>query len=89
MARRQAAKTDRESTIGPSISTGGLKNLPAELEAPQSKLVYLALWTCGGSTVDDLKTMLDLSKLTLLGVLTSLIDDGFVDRDGPRYVVDR
>lgn len=89
MAQRQAIDPDLESRTGPPIPSNGLERLPAELETPRSKLVYLALWTCGESTVDDLETTVELSKLTLLPILTALVEAGLVDRDGPRYVVER
>ncbi|WP_207592717.1 hypothetical protein [Halomontanus rarus] len=44
---------------------------------------------CGESTGDERNTTVGISKLSVLAILSVLVDVGFVERDGPRYAVDR
>ena len=50
--------------------------IPNELDAPQTKLVYLSLLTLEEATVSELQQLLGLSKLTLLPILRSLAANG-------------
>ncbi|WP_343123171.1 MarR family transcriptional regulator [Halostagnicola sp. A56] len=45
----------------------------SELESSKAKLVYLALLVTEEATTTELQRMLDLPKLTLLPILTSLV----------------
>jgi len=60
--------------------------VPARLDSPQSKLVYLYLEATDGATVDDLKSALSMKKIAVLSVLSSLSSDGLVEKDGDTYV---
>ena len=68
------------------VDRGPTTELPAELDTAGAKLVYLALSTAGPATADDLRSRLDLGKLTLFPILGTLEDRDLVDRDGERYV---
>jgi DNA-binding MarR family transcriptional regulator len=57
-----------------------------DLESPRAKLVYLYLINVGKATVSDIADALDLRQLTLFGVLDTLAERGYVDRDGDAYV---
>lgn len=63
--------------------------LPAHLESPRAKLVYLYLSTEGGATVDELKRDLAMTKLCLLSVLETLREKEVVRRDEGQYVIVR
>ena len=52
--------------------------VPHDLDAPQTKLVYLSLLVLEEATVSELQQLLGLSKLTLLPILRSLVADGRV-----------
>jgi predicted transcriptional regulator len=60
--------------------------VPTDLEASESKLVYLFLATADGATVEDLHEALDIKRISLLPVLDTLDERGLVDRDGDAYV---
>lgn len=64
-------------TIGSRLST---------LQSSQSKLVYLALATSSGSTIEELRTSLRLPALSLYPTLDLLIKRDFVERRGEVYV---
>ena len=61
--------------------------VPAELESPCAKLVYLYLATHDGATVGELHEGLALQKLTLFSVLRSLREQGLIGEETDRYVV--
>ncbi len=64
-----------------SSNTGGLgAAVPAAVESPRAKLVYLALATAGPATAGDLAAMLDETMLALLAVLEALEERGLVAR---------
>ena len=58
--------------------------LPAELDSPQAKLVYLYLATAGESTIDEVADTLSMKKLSALSVLRSLSNEELIERDGGR-----
>lgn len=59
--------------------------LPDDLTSPRSKLVYLALTDVEEATVTELQQQLNLSKLTLLAVLSSLIQSDHIQRTQQGY----
>lgn len=61
--------------------------LPAEVDSPRAKLVYLYLQTTGGATLSDLRDELDLPKLTLFSVLKTLRSRELVECENDRYRV--
>lgn len=63
-----------------------LEELPAELESPRAKLIYLYLQVAEGGTVGDLHETLNVPKLTLLSVLDALDGRGLVEQRGDAYV---
>jgi|AntRauTorcE11898_2_1112593.scaffolds.fasta_scaffold42139_1 sugar-specific transcriptional regulator TrmB len=58
--------------------------LCSEIESPTAKLVYLSLAEQGRATVAELQDRLGEPRLTLYGVLDSLVENGVVevDREG-------
>jgi predicted transcriptional regulator len=54
------------------------------LDTPRAKLVYLALLQTEARTADDLSALLDLQKITLFDVLSTLDDKGLIEREGQR-----
>jgi len=60
--------------------------LPAELQSPRAKLVYLYLTTNGDATVSEMGESLGMKKLSLYSILKTLRSEGLVDCDGDRYV---
>jgi len=59
--------------------------VPDELESSQSKLVYLALSELEEASVTELQQRLQLSKLTLLAVLDSLVTHDHARRTAEGY----
>jgi DNA-binding MarR family transcriptional regulator len=55
------------------------------LGSPQAKLVYLTLLAVEEATAAELQQLLGLSKLTLLPVLTSLVQKDLVSRTEDGY----
>jgi predicted transcriptional regulator len=60
--------------------------LPEDLSATESKLVYLFVATSGRATVDDLHSSLDMKRITLFPVLDTLSDRGLIERADGAYV---
>jgi len=61
--------------------------LPAEVDSPRAKLVYLYLQTAGGATLSDLRDELDVPKLTLFSVLKTLRSRELVECEDDWYRV--
>jgi len=61
-------------------------DLPEELTAADSKLVYLFVSVSDGATVDDLQSSLDIKKISLFPVLDTLSDRGLIERVDEEYV---
>lgn len=55
--------------------------LPEDLETSEAKLVYLALSSTPAETVDDLQNALDMQKLSLFQLLSTLSSAGLVESD--------
>lgn len=62
------------------------EELPAKLESPRAKLVYLYLQTTG-SSLEDLQSALDIPKITLYSVLRTLRERSLVEKQGQQFVV--
>lgn len=60
------------------------QSLPDDLQTPNSKLVYLYLQRATHATVNELSAALNMKKMTLLSILSLLVDAGHVIRDGDR-----
>jgi len=61
-------------------------DLPDDLTAADSKLVYLFVAVSDGATVDDLQTALDIKKISLFPVLNTLSKRGLIERVEEQYV---
>jgi DNA-binding MarR family transcriptional regulator len=61
-------------------------DLPDELSAADSKLVYLFVAVSDGATVDDLQASLDIKKISLFPVLDTLSERGLIERVDDEYV---
>jgi len=61
-------------------------DLPDELTAADSKLVYLFVAVSDGATVDDLQVALDIKKISLFPVLDTLSERGLIERIDDEYV---
>jgi predicted transcriptional regulator len=59
--------------------------VPSELESPRAKLVYLFLSTHGEATVSELQSSLDMKKISLYSILSTLCERGLVDQDAESY----
>ena len=62
-----------------------LQSVPAELESPRAKLVYLYLSIVGEATVTELQRTLGLSKLTLFSVLDALAAEDLIRETDSGY----
>jgi len=60
-------------------------SIPSELESPRAKLVYLFLSTHGEATVSELQTCLEMKKISLYSILSTLCERGLIDQDAERY----
>jgi DNA-binding MarR family transcriptional regulator len=61
-------------------------DLPDDLTAADSKLVYLFVAVSDGATVDDLQSALDIKKISLFPVLDTLSERGLIERIEDEYV---
>lgn len=61
--------------------------LPADLNSPRAKLVYLYLSTHGAATIGDLQQHLSMRKLTLYSILKTLRERDIVQQESDRYVI--
>jgi len=61
-------------------------DLPNDLTAADSKLVYLFVTVSDGATVDDLQSSLDIKKISLFPVLDTLSERGLIERIDDEYV---
>ncbi|WP_248896892.1 hypothetical protein [Haloplanus halobius] len=61
-------------------------DIPEQIAAAESKLVYLFLSVSDGATVDELQASLDIQQITLLPVLDTLSERGLVERVDGQYV---
>jgi DNA-binding MarR family transcriptional regulator len=59
--------------------------IPSELESPRAKLVYLFLSTYGEATVSELQSGLDMKKISLYSILSTLCERGLIDQDAESY----
>lgn len=66
----------------PSATTHTPKPLPATIETPTAKLVYMALDADGPHTVEELSERLGMQKLVLFETLRTLESKGLVDANG-------
>ena len=64
-----------------------LEPVPSDLDSAQAKLVYVSLEAAGSATADDLEAMLSMKKLSILSILNTLSNAGYVDQRGEEYVV--
>lgn len=64
--------------------------VPAELQSPRSKLLYVTLAATGGARPPELRSALGLSSLSLYPIIRDLRDAGIVERadDGAVRLVD-
>lgn len=64
--------------------------VPACLESPRSKLLYLTLAVTGSARADELRSVLRMSSLSLFPIIQDLREAGIVERaeDGAFRLVD-
>lgn len=75
-----------QSTMHSSTTSGiDAPSVPSDLESPRAKLVYLFLSTHGEATVSELQSGLDMKKISLYSILSTLCDRGLIDQDAERY----
>jgi len=70
-----------------SPTTSGIDapSIPADLESPSAKLVYLFLSTHGEATVGELQSGLNMKKISLYSILSTLCERGLIDQDAEQY----
>ncbi|MFB6252531.1 MAG: TrmB family transcriptional regulator [Halobellus sp.] len=70
-----------------SRPTAGLEtpSMPTELESPRAKLVYLFLSTHGEATISELESSLNMKKISLYSILSTLCERELIDQDAERY----
>jgi predicted transcriptional regulator len=61
-------------------------DMPDDLTAADSKLVYLFVAISDGATVDDLQTALNIKKISLFPVLDTLSERGLIEHTEDQYV---
>ena len=59
--------------------------LPGELESPSAKLVYLYLTTNDGASITELQDGLEMKKISLYSILSTLCKRGLVRQEAERY----
>ncbi|MFD1634521.1 TrmB family transcriptional regulator [Haloplanus ruber] len=75
-----------QNTARTAVPTLDSFDVPDDLTATDSKLVYLFVTVSDGVTVDDLQSTLDMRKISLFPVLDTLTDRGLIDRVDDEYV---
>ena len=60
--------------------------VPDDIGSPQAKLVYLALVVAEGATLTQLQFRLQMSKLTLIPIVRSLVSNEYAQRTEDGYV---
>jgi predicted transcriptional regulator len=70
----------------PTLGTDGL-TVPAELESPRAKLVYLFLSVHGEATVTELQESLEMKKISLYSILGTLCERELVRQNAERYQI--
>jgi DNA-binding MarR family transcriptional regulator len=60
-------------------------SIPSELESPRAKLVYLFLSTHGEATITELQSSLNMKKISLYSILSTLCERGLIDQDAESY----
>lgn len=63
-----------------------LRSVPEELDTAQAKLVYVTVAAATGATADDLADALDMKKIALFGVLSTLSNRGLIEQRNGEYV---
>ncbi|GAB6862745.1 TrmB family transcriptional regulator [Haloplanus litoreus] len=61
-------------------------DIPDDLTAADTKLVYLFVTVSDGVTIGDLQSTLDIKKISLFPVLDTLSERGLIDRVDDKYV---
>ncbi|MEZ3116936.1 TrmB family transcriptional regulator [Halobaculum sp. MBLA0147] len=83
--------TERTDETDGADESGGVSPasvaVPAEIDSPRGKLVYLYLATHGAVTDDELCEGLDMTRLSLYSVLDTLRGADIVSREDSRYVL--
>ena len=74
---------DSESTT--SFET---PSVPSELTSPRAKLVYLFLSANGETTLSELQSALNMQKLSLYSILSTLRERELINQQAERYIVD-
>lgn len=62
-------------------------SIPTDLDSARAKLVYLYLAAAGGATVDELCAELAVTKGTMLSIIGTLRDRGYLERRDVQYVL--
>lgn len=60
-------------------------SIPEDLRSARAKLVYFCLAVRGTASADELCAMLDIDKGTVLSIVGTLRERGYVLRTGGRY----
>lgn len=68
-----------------NAQTSSPRDVPATIDSPRAKLVYLYLRTSEGATVEEMQHDLNMPKISLLSLLQALAAQDLVDSDGRRY----
>ena len=61
------------------------RRVPDGVESAEAKLVYHSLDAAGPGDAEELARRLNLKKMALFSVLSSLDRNGLVERDGTQY----
>lgn len=59
--------------------------VPAAVDSPEGKLVYLSLCMLEGGTLDDLQQLTAMPKLSLFSILRNLARAGLISKHGAEY----
>lgn len=62
-------------------------SIPTDLDSTRAKLIYLYLAAVGGATADELCTELVVTKGTVLSIIGTLRDRGYLERRDGRYEI--
>ncbi|SDX85608.1 hypothetical protein SAMN04487946_103127 [Halobellus clavatus] len=78
--------TTMQHSMSPQPTAGiETPSMPSELESPRAKLVYLFLSTHGEASISELESSLDMKKMSLYSILSTLRERELIDQDAERY----
>lgn len=65
--------------------TSEVSTVPSDINSPRAKLVYLFLSTHGETDIPEMQSALDMKKISLYSILSTLCERDLIDQDNESY----